>query len=466
MFNPTSITPTQGQTVNWGRSVKNNGNNTAVGVTMSLVISNGLSFNTYIVSKGSYDDVAKIWYIGDLAKDEVATISVLFSVLGVPTANQSVSATAIGIGGDHDLGNNSKTDVLTLSSLPSAPCPNPQIHSPISGSLTDKKCVGCDTKYQITNIQNGTILSFEEDTSAYSVEYANITQPIVIKYKVRCVNCNIGSDADGCEVTYTISKLTSVILSTTDIITDSTLTGNGTQTNPLSVVDDNAIIFLTPEIVSIRNRNKDELGTAIVYNGTEKIGIRHRELINLSYFDGKNIQVWVYYYVKNKNRRSTGSLAIRQHMVRKEKKRFVHPQGIGLTAQNPSEWRNTDPVGFVTQWDYSPISMSHTGQYLEIEINPKNWFKYQLGGGTLPDFPILVTDWEVNSKPLGYPYRKIFGIKSVVLKFAFVLMPKPTEIKPRPIILGVSEPVYIYPKKNKDGDTFVNFNVDIEKRSL
>jgi uncharacterized repeat protein (TIGR01451 family) len=472
MFNPTSITPTQGQTVNWGRSVKNNGSNTAVGVTMSLVISNGLSFNTYLVSKGSYDEVAKIWHIGDLAKDEVATISVMFSVVGIPTSNQSVSATAIGIGGDHDLGNNSKTDVLTLSSLPSAPCPTPQTHSPISGSLTDKKCVGCDTKYQITDIQNGTILSFDEDTSAYSVEYTDISQPIVIKYKVKCVDCNVGGNTDGCEVTYTISRLVASLNVTTNIFTDETLTGNGTQSNPLSVVDDK-IIFLTPEIVNIRNTDKDYFG-GNPYNGTEKIGIRHRELINPTYFDDKNIQVWVYHHVNNKTHRRLvlDNPTINGYKKKKrEKNRFVHPQGIGLTSQNPTAWKNTNPVQFITQWDYSSAIPYVRGRYLEIEINPKNWFHTDIVGG-VPPFPINVTDWIGGTdgggaiRPRGHSKKRVDGIKSAVLKFAFVLMPKPTDVKPNPIILGMSEPVYIYPRKNKAGDQFMSFNIDISKRNL
>ena len=217
MFNPNAITPIAGQTVVWSRNITNNGANTAQNVVVDLSFSNGLGYNNSTVTKGYYDHNNKAWYIGQLAKDEVVTINIIFNVLSVPTQNQTVTAIVSGIQNDTNLSNNTITDTLMLLSDNEAPCPESTTTAPIKGNLTSEKCIGCTTEYEVISSTNAIPINFNSTTGYYEVVYQDITLPITINYRIRCSNCNNSEDSYSCNATHTIVPLVGSMSSSTTL---------------------------------------------------------------------------------------------------------------------------------------------------------------------------------------------------------------------------------------------------------
>jgi hypothetical protein len=213
-----------------------------------------------------------------------------------------------------------------------------------------------------------------------------------------------------------------------------------------------------------------EIPATWTLNNSFTIGIRHDSFSLKDAFKGKEIQVWAYHLneKKHKKRHKDKVTGVKSNVLYLFKNKFVHPQDTVLSLQNPSAWRCTTGVPYRTQWVYSSnLLPRNEGQFLDIEINPADWFV--MSSQQFPLTSELYKAFKIHPRGKKLP-SPVSRITAAVLKLAFVI---PNYRNNKPLILGFSDPLYLYPKKRTflepsgtKTDYFVQWQCDFGKRTM
>ena len=75
-------------------NVRNNGPDTATGVKITDLIPNGLSLQSYTLSRGTYNSTTGIWDIGDINSNETLTLTLIAKVLSTGNFVNAATKTA------------------------------------------------------------------------------------------------------------------------------------------------------------------------------------------------------------------------------------------------------------------------------------------------------------------------------------------------------------------------------------
>jgi hypothetical protein len=205
--------------------------------------------------------------------------------------------------------------------------------------------------------------------------------------------------------------------------------------------------------------------------------VRHKEVGIMKHLTGEHIQMWLYHFSKTKGKKRTRDRTNHTNFANINypyKNRFVHTQELLGNGGTPSGWTNINAgsIGLNHIQTYKLANEEfNEGERKEFVINPARLFRTPTG----VDFPIRADDYlNAGIEPRGRKKSKPKPTRfsAAVLKIAFVIPNYKNTNKP--LWLGESDPVYIYPKMKKFLNTSTNevekwcvqWQIDIGKRTM
>jgi hypothetical protein len=254
------------------------------------------------------------------------------------------------------------------------------------------------------------------------------------------------------------------------------------------MLERNLPFHLTPEVVLGEMPFRVWDKTKIIQNGLDPedpanwsfsidtaihFEIRHKEIGLMQHLQGEVIQIWLYKYSKNKSKkrnRDRNNHTIFSNVKYPYSNKFVHPQNRFGFGGTPPAWTGSASISIEPY--YSPTGQPfNEGQFVPFFIDVTQMFRIPTG----VNFPLRADDYlNAGIEPRGRKKSKPKPTRfsAAVIKFAFVI-PNYRDTN-KPLWLGESDAIYIYPKMKKFLNTTTNeverwavqWQIDIGKRTM